>query len=117
MSLFDTLRTALGGSLGRIAIEALPGIIERALPGGLQGLLNQLQSSGYAAQVNSWLGRGPNEPITADDLRRVLDNEQVRQIADKLGIPTDQVLAVLAKALPATVDHHSPDGTLQPPQG
>lgn len=115
MSLFDTLRNALGGSLGQAAVEALPTIIERVLPGGVQGLLNQLQSSGYAAQVNSWLGRGPNEPITTDDLSRVVNSDQVRQIADKLGIPADQVLAVLAKVLPATVDHHSPDGTLRMP--
>ncbi|TXM67865.1 DUF937 domain-containing protein [Methylobacterium sp. WL12] len=115
MSLFDTLKNALDGSLGQAAIEALPSIIERVLPGGLQGLLSQLQNSGYAAQVNSWLGRGANEPITAEDLRKVMDNEQVRRIADKLGIPTDQVLAVLAKVLPAAVDHHSPDGTLQTP--
>ncbi|TXN65750.1 YidB family protein [Methylobacterium sp. WL6] len=115
MSLFDTLKSALGGSLGQAAVEALPGIVERVLPGGLQGLLNQLRNSGYAAQVNSWLGRGPNAPITTEDLRKVLDNEQVRQIADKLGIPTDQVLAVLAKVLPAAVDQHSPDGTLRTP--
>ena len=115
MSLFDTLKNALDGSLGQAAIEALPSIIERVLPGGLQGLLSQLQNSGYAAQVNSWLGRGANEQITAEDLRKVMDNEQVRRIADKLGIPTDQVLAVLAKVLPAAVDHHSPNGTLQTP--
>lgn len=117
MSLFDTLKNALGGSLGQAAIEALPSIIERVLPGGLQGLLNQLQSSGYAAQVNSWLGRGANEPITTEDLRKVIDSEQVRQIAEKLGIPADQVLSVLAKVLPAAVDQHSPEGTLQAPKG
>lgn len=117
MSLYDTLKNVLGGSLGQAAVEALPAIIERVLPGGVQGLLNQLQDSGYAAQVKSWLGRGPNEPITIEDLRTVMNSEQVRQIAEKLGIPADQVLAVLAKVLPATVDHHSPDGTLQVPQG
>lgn len=116
MSLFDTLKNALGGSLGQAAVEALPSIIERVLPGGLQGLLNQLQGSGYATQVNSWLGRGPNDPITTEDLRKVVNSDQVRQIAEKLGIPADQVLAVLAKVLPAAVDHHSPEGSLQAPK-
>lgn len=117
MSLFDTIKTLLGGSLGQAAIEALPSVIERVLPGGIQGLLNQLQSSGYAAQVNSWLGRGANEPITTEDLRKVMNSDQAKQIAEKLGIPADQVLAVLAKVLPAVVDQHSPDGSLQPPKG
>ena len=112
MSLLDSL----GGSLGQMALKALPGLVQQVLPGGLNALLDQLRRSGYESQVNSWLGRGPNEPITADDLRRVMDNAQVRQIADKLGIPTDEVLAVLAKVLPAAVDQHSPDGTLHTPE-
>ena len=95
MSVFDSL----GGSLGQMALKALPGLIQQVLPGGLNALLDQLRRSGYKSQVNSWLGRGPNEPITADDLRKVLDNEQVRQMAQKLGIPMDQLFPTLAEAL------------------
>ena len=112
MSVLDSL----GGSLGQMALKALPGLIQQGLPGGLNALLDQLRRSGYESQVNSWLGRGPNEPITADDLQKVLDNEQVRQMAGKLGIPVDQLFPTLAKALPEAVDRHSPDGTLQEPK-
>ncbi|MCJ2054409.1 YidB family protein [Methylobacterium sp. J-070] len=112
MSLLDSL----GGSLGQMALKALPGIIQQVLPGGLNALLEQLRRSGYESQVNSWLGRGPNEPITADDLRKVLNNEQVHQMAQKLGIPVDQLFPTLAETLPAAVDHHSPEGTLREPQ-
>ncbi|MHB2208928.1 YidB family protein [Methylobacterium sp. CM6257] len=112
MSLFSTL----GGSLEQMALKALPGILQQVLPGGLNALLDQLRRSGYESQVNSWLGRGPNEPITAEDLRKVLDNEQVRQMAQKLGVPMDQLFPTLAKALPEAVDHYSPDGTLQEPR-
>ncbi|MBN4095830.1 MULTISPECIES: YidB family protein [Methylobacterium] len=112
MSLLNTL----GGSLGQIALKALPGVIQQVLPGGLNALLDQLRRSGYESQVNSWLGRGPNEPITAEDLRKVLDNEQVRQMAEKLGVPMDQLFPTLAQALPETVDRHSPEGTLQAPK-
>jgi uncharacterized protein YidB (DUF937 family) len=110
-----SLLNSLGGSLEQMALKALPGIIQQVLPGGLNALLDQLRRSGYESQVNSWLGRGPNEPITADDLRKVLDNEQVRQMAQKLGIPMDQLFPTLAKALPEAVDHNSPDGTLRSP--
>ncbi|MDP4003532.1 YidB family protein [Methylobacterium sp. NEAU K] len=109
MSLFN----ALGGSLEQMALKALPGIVQQVLPGGLNVLLDQLRRSGYQSQVDSWLGRGPNEPITADDLRKALDNEQVRQMAEKLGIPMDQLFPTLAKALPDAVDRSSPDGVLQ----
>ena len=112
MSLLDSL----SGPLEQMALKALPGIIQQVLPGGLNALLEQLRRSGYETQVNSWLGRGPNEPITSDDLRKALDNEQVRQMAQKLGIPMDQLFPTLAKALPETVDKHSPDGSLQEPK-
>src|SRR6478609_6691648 len=112
MSLFNSL----GGSLGQIVLKALPGVIQQVLPGGLNALVDQLRRSGYESQVSSWLGRGPNEPITADDLRKVLDNGQVRQIAQKLGIPMDQLFPTLAQALPEVVDCHSPGGTLQAPK-
>lgn len=104
------------GSLGDIAMKALPGILQQVLPGGLNALLDQLRKSGYESQVNSWLGRGPNEPITADDLQRVMGNAQVREIAAKLGIPVEQLFPTLAKTLPEAVDQHSPNGQLQPPQ-
>ena len=115
MSLIDSIKAFLNGPLGAAAIAALPGVIERVYPGGLQGMLNQLSQSGYGKQVNSWLGRGENQPITTDDLRNALNDQQTRAIAEKLGIPTDQVFDVLSKILPQAVDRQSPDGTLQPP--
>ena len=113
MSLLNTL----GGSLGQIALKALPGVIQQVLPGGLNALLDQLRRSGYESQVNSWLGRGPNEPITAEDLQKVIGNQQVRDLATKLGIPVDQLFPTLAKTLPEAVDQHSPNGHLEVPKG
>ena len=115
MSLIDSIKGALGGSLGQAAVSALPEVIERVFPGGLVGLVNGLQRSGYGRQVNSWLGRDANQDITAEDLRKVIAPEQVRQIAERLGIPPEQALAVLAKLLPETVDGRSPEGTIRPP--
>ena len=115
MGLIDSIKGALGGSLGQAAVSALPEVIERVFPGGLVGLVNGLQRSGYGRQVNSWLGRDANQDITAEDLRKVIAPEQVRQIAERLGIPPEQALAVLAKLLPETVDGRSPEGTIRPP--
>ena len=112
MSFFDSL----GGSLGQMALKALPGLIQQVLPGGLNALLDQLRRAGYESQVNSWLGRGPNEPITAQDLQKVIDNQQVRDLATKLGVPVDQLFPTLAKTLPEAVDQHSPNGELNLPK-
>jgi uncharacterized protein YidB (DUF937 family) len=79
----------------------------------LGGLLQQLQKSGLGAQVTSWLGNGANLPISVDQLKAALGDENVRKIAASLGIPVDQVLAQLSQHLPATVDKLSPNGTLE----
>lgn len=117
MGLFDSTKGSLGGVIGSAAAAALPTIIERVFPGGLQGMLDQLARSGYAKQVNSWLGRGENEPITTQELSNVLRSDQARQIAEKLGIPVDQVLAALSKLLPEAIDKQSSDGQLRTPSG
>lgn len=115
MSWLDQAKGGLGGAIEQAGRDALPGMLQSLLPGGLQGVLNQLSSSGFGRQVNSWLGRGENQPITVDDLRNVLSNEQVKAIAAKFGVPVDQALAILAGQLPQAVDQASPDGELKTP--
>ena len=80
----------------------------------LNGLLAALQNGGLGPQVKSWLGNGQNLPITADQLKAVLGNSQLQDLARHLGLPVDEVLTLLAKYLPEIVDKASPNGTLQP---
>ncbi|WP_026363225.1 YidB family protein [Methylopila sp. M107] len=108
MSWLDQVKGSLGG-------ESASGFLERLIPGGLQAVLDQLQNSGLGQQARSWLGKGPNEPITVEDLRTALSNEQVRAVATKLGVPIDQALEILAGRLPGAVDEASPDGELRTP--
>lgn len=97
--------------------QALNGALANTQFGSLDGVLSQLQSSGLGAQVASWLGQGNNLPISADQLRSALGNEELQKLGTQLGIPMDQVGEMLAKVLPATVDKLSPNGTLTPPAG
>jgi uncharacterized protein YidB (DUF937 family) len=75
--------------------------------------LDKLQQSGLGPQVSSWLGDGKNLPITADQLKAALGNEQIQQIAADFGLPMDKILATVAEHLPAIVDKLSPNGKLQ----
>ena len=52
-------------------------------------------------------------PVTPEQLRAALGNEHVQQLAAKFGVPTDQVLKLLAEHLPTAVDQASPNGTLK----
>jgi uncharacterized protein YidB (DUF937 family) len=113
MGLLDNL----GGALGKLTEEAAPALISEALAktnlGNLQGLVNQLQQGGLGDQVKTWLGNGGNQPITADQLRAALNNDQVKQIAAHFGVPVDKALDMLAKYIPSAVDQASPNGKLQ----
>ena len=121
MGLLDSLGGALKGVLGQVEADAVPALISAVLAktnlGDLQGLVNKLQQGGLNDQVQSWLGNGANLPVTIDQLRAALGNEQVQQIARELGLPIDGALKLLAEYLPTTVDQASPNGTIQPAAG
>jgi len=119
MGLFDNpLGGVLKGALGQVEAAAMPALISAALAktnlGDLQGLVNKLQQGDLGPQVQSWLSNGPNMPVSADQLRAALGNEQIKQIAGHFGIPVDNVLKVLSEHLPGVVDQASPNGVLRP---
>jgi uncharacterized protein YidB (DUF937 family) len=120
MGLLDELNLggALKGALGQIEAQAAPTLINALLAktqfGDLNGLVTQLQQSGLGPQVQSWLGNGANQPITADQLKAVLSNAQVQEMARHLGLPVDAVLNMLAQHLPNVVDQASKNGQLSP---
>jgi uncharacterized protein YidB (DUF937 family) len=116
MGLFDGLSGILENAIGSHA-GGLSGLMSEAFTnfGGLDGIVGKLNEAGLGPQVNSWLGKGDNVPISADDITSALGNEQLIGLAAKLGIPMDQVANVLATHLPTAVDQASPDGVLVNP--
>jgi uncharacterized protein YidB (DUF937 family) len=118
MGILDSLENspALRGVLGQLGAAVLPAVLGEVLGTGSQGGLNaivaKLEQAGLGAQVKSWIGTGQNLPITADQVRQVLGNDAVKQLAAKYNIPVDQITEVLAHQLPMAVDHASPDGKL-----
>jgi uncharacterized protein YidB (DUF937 family) len=117
MSLFDKFGGSLSEMIGQVTAATAPSLLTAVLAktnlGDLQGLVNQLQQNGLGTQVTSWLGSGGNMPISPEQIKAALGNEQVKQIAAHFGVPVDSALKMLAEHLPATVDQASPDGTLR----
>lgn len=118
MGFLDSLENspALRGVLNQLGAAVLPVVLGEVLGTGSQGGLNaivaKLEQAGLGDQVKSWIGVGQNLPITADQVRQVLGNETVKQLAARYNIPVDQIAEVLAHQLPLAVDHASPDGKL-----
>jgi uncharacterized protein YidB (DUF937 family) len=127
MGLLDELGSGLKGAMGQVLgqaigsgeANALPGLLSQVLGktdlGSVGGLVAKLQAGGLGGQVASWLGNGANLQIGPEQLRAALGNEQVAQLANAVGLPTDKILSVLSEHLPGAIDEMSPNGKLQEP--
>jgi uncharacterized protein YidB (DUF937 family) len=62
--------------------------------------------------VQSWIGKGANQPISAAQLQQVLGPDLVQQLAAKTGMAPADMLQKLAKVLPQAVDNMTPDGVI-----
>jgi len=101
----DILKNGLGGLLGGAAAGSV-------LSGGLNDLLKQFQQAGQGSAVNSWVGNGPNKTISADDLAKVLDSDQIKTLMAHAGLSRDEVLNALSQHLPGLVNEMTPNGQL-----
>ena len=94
--------------------NALQGLIG----GGSDGLnIGELvgkfsQNGGLANQLQSWLGDGANEGLSADNVKQVFGNQQVQQFASQLGVDEEQAAGGLADMLPQLIDKSSSGGNL-----
>lgn len=118
MSLFDQLSSELSSALGG-APGSHPGLLAHVLDlvnnpstGGLTGLVQAFHDQGLGAIVASWIGTGPNQPITADQISKVLGPERIQLIATKLGVAPETVSTQLATVLPGLINHLTPNGTV-----
>jgi uncharacterized protein YidB (DUF937 family) len=85
--------------------------------GGLGGLLQQLQAAGLGHQADSWVGRGANEPVSAEQLRNALGAQPIHELATQAGVSDDEAGAGLAALLPALVDQLTPEGRMPDDSG
>ncbi|WP_282246393.1 OmpA family protein [Stenotrophomonas sp. PS02300] len=84
------------------------GVVARYIfsqPGGLAGFRNKFEAAGLGRVFNSWLsGReSPMQSIEPNQLRSVLGNQSVEEIAQKSGIGAKMIPGLLATAVPAIV--------------
>jgi len=118
MSLFDQLSSELSSALGG-APGSHPGLLAHVLDlvnnpstGGLTGLVKAFHDQGLGAIVASWIGTGPNQPITPDQISKVLGPERIQLIATKLGVAPETVSTQLATVLPGLINHLTPNGSV-----
>lgn len=80
--------------------------------GGLSTLLNAAQSQGLGHIVSSWIGTGPNQSVSPDQVERIVGQERLNQLATRAGIPANIASTALTRILPVLVDKLTPQGKL-----
>ena len=110
MGLFDGM---LGGVIGAGMATVVGDLIEKH--GGVQAMVSEFQSKGLGGAVQSWIGTGENQPISADQVHQALGPDTISQLAAKLGIPQNELTAKLSQVLPQAIDHLTPNGMVVPP--
>lgn len=78
--------------------------------GSLAELADRFKEQGLAHVMASWIGPGPNLPISPRELRHVLGEERVQDLATLAGMPSGQFVVRLTRVLPAAVHRMTPEG-------
>jgi len=114
MDLMKIGQQLLGDKLGDNAggmMEALSGLTSGE---GLDlgGIMEKVKAGGMGEQVESWLGDGENQEMTADQVKSAFGEEGISNVANKLGVDTDTAASQLKDVLPGLLDKASSGGNL-----
>jgi uncharacterized protein YidB (DUF937 family) len=120
MGLFDEFAKQVAGAAQAFAAGETPALARGFLDllqerGGIDGLIRRFQEQGLGDVIQSWIANGPNLPITAEELARVFDSEQLRTLSSQAGIAMGRLPDALAALLPTFVDRLTPDGEVPGP--
>jgi len=103
---------AKGMDMAAVAAALGPLLAKLVKGGGLSKMVQGAQASGLSSQADSWVGTGSNEPVSGHEVRSVVGDDTVSELARQAGITDDQAADVLAKVVPQVVSGLTPDGQL-----
>lgn len=78
--------------------------------GGVGGLVEKFSQAGLGDVVGSWVGKGANATISAEQIQAVIGHGPIADIAAKMGISPQQASETLAGLLPEAIDRLTPGG-------
>ena len=81
---------------------------------GLGELLERFRSAGASEQVDSWVSRGENQPITREQVQTAIDPQTLEELAKQTGVSKEDLVDRIVRDLPDAVDKVTPAGQLPP---
>lgn len=98
--------------------NAVSGALGSLLGGGgdgdldLGGLVGKFAGGDLGGALQSWLGDGDNESVSADQVTSALGADKVAEFAQQLGIGQEEAGGALSDLLPSLIDQNSSGGDL-----
>jgi uncharacterized protein YidB (DUF937 family) len=84
--------------------------------GGLGGLVNKFEQAGLGGAISSWIGSGPNQAVSGEEVTSALGSSTVSDIAAQLGVQPGEAADQLSRLLPGLINQLTPEGQA-PAQG
>ena len=100
----------LGGLLGQLSSSLGGASAGGILSGGLSELVDRFRQSGHAETADSWIGTGPNKPITPPQLQQAIGPDVLDTLSKQTGLSQEELLQRLSRELPNAVDKYTPQG-------
>lgn len=109
MGILDGL---MGGLVGGGTAAIVGHLIEQH--GGVQGIISQFEQQGLGQTVQSWVGTGANQAISAEHIQQVFGSDRINALAAKFGVNPQELSETLSKVLPQAIDKLTPGGNVPP---
>ena len=115
--MFETLieqvaaRFGIGADKVRMLLPILTGLMFNQA-GGFGGFLDKFRQQGMGDIVQSWVGGGPNQPISPMQVESALGANTIGDIAGKVGADRNAVSGVLSGMLPTMVNEFTEGGRI-----
>ena len=78
--------------------------------GGIGGLVSMFEQAGLGHVAQSWVGNGPNQSVSPDQLQSVFGQDRVQSMASQAGMQPQDFLSQLSQHLPNAVNQMTPNG-------
>ena len=105
-------QTGLGGLLGQLRSSLGGAGAGGILSGGLGELVDRFKQNGHGDKADSWVGTGPNKPVTPAQLEQAVGPDVLGALSQQTGLSREELLARLTRELPDAVDKYTPQGRL-----
>jgi uncharacterized protein YidB (DUF937 family) len=103
-----------GGSSGGLLDDLFGGGagVGSVLSGGLDEIVDRFKQAGHGEAADSWVSKGPNKPVSSDELERAIGSDTLDELSQRTGLSRQELLERLSRDLPAAVDKFTPEGRI-----